>query len=109
MNKILFTLLLLSPLPLFAANGISDVQVIILNLFGNLSYLFMAGTVAFFAYGVVKFILNADDSTEREKGRQFILWAIISFVVIVSIWGLVSFLLGSFGITAGGTPGWIVD
>ena len=32
------------------------------------------------------FILGAENESEREKGKQFVLWGIIGFVVIVSVW-----------------------
>lgn len=58
-----------------------------------------------FIYGVYKyFILGADSDTERAAGRQFVLWGVIGFVVILSVWGLVTVVLSTFGITAGGGP-----
>ena len=44
-----------------------------------------------FLWGIYKyFILGATSDTERQTGRQFVLWGIIGFVVIFSIWGLVA-------------------
>jgi len=44
-----------------------------------------------FLWGVYKyFIYGADSDTEREKGRQFVLWGIIGFVIITAIWGVVN-------------------
>lgn len=55
-----------------------------------------------FLWGVYRyFILGAENETEREKGKQFVLWGIIGFVVIVSVWGLVAVV----GITLGLFPG----
>lgn len=43
-----------------------------------------------FFWGVYKyFILGAASDDDRASGRQFILWGIIGFAVIVSVWGLV--------------------
>lgn len=57
-----------------------------------------------FVYGVYKyFILGADNDTERAAGRQFVLWSLIGFAVILSVWGLVNVLLATFNIAPGGS------
>lgn len=53
--------------------------------------------IVYFIYGVLKYIMNADDSTQREEGRKFMVWGIVALFVIVSIWGLVKLLAGTFG------------
>ena len=48
-----------------------------------------------FLWGVYKyFILGAADEDAQRNGRQFILWGIIGFVVILSVWGLVNVVGG---------------
>jgi len=54
--------------------------------------------IVFFIWGVGQYMLNANDSTKREEGRKFMIWGIISLFVIVSIWGLIKLLTGTFGI-----------
>ena len=57
-----------------------------------------------FLWGVYKyFILGADNEEERKKGRNFAFWAIIGFAVILSVWGLVAVVSGTFGLQPGGT------
>ena len=52
-----------------------------------------------FIWGVVKyFFLSMDNDTERTKGKKFMLWGIIGFVVLFSVWGLVGLLLSTLGI-----------
>lgn len=56
-----------------------------------------------FLWGVYKyFILGADNDTERATGRQFVLWGILGFVVILSVWGLVAVVGSTFGLSPGG-------
>jgi len=44
-----------------------------------------------FLWGVYKyFILGAADEKSRTDGKQFVLWGLIGFVVISSVWGLVN-------------------
>ena len=59
-------------------------------------------TLAFlvFVWGVVNyFFLHGGEEGKREEGRQFILWGIIGMVVLFSVWGFVSILLSTLGIT----------
>ncbi len=58
-----------------------------------------------FLWGVYKyFIAGAASDTEREEGRKFILWGIIGFVVIFSVWGLVGIVGSTLGLSPGGGP-----
>ena len=57
-----------------------------------------------FLYGVYKyFILGATSEEKRAEGRQAVLWGIIGFVVIVSVWGLVNIVMATFGLTSSGS------
>ncbi len=79
---------------------------LILQLVRGLAAFLGTLAIALFLWGVVKFILNAQDAKEREKGKSFMLWGIICIFVLVSIWGLVQFVIGSFGLP-GGSPGYV--
>jgi len=59
--------------------------------------LVFALAIAVFVYGVVKFI-GTEDSSERESGKQFMLWGVIALAVMFSVWGLVSILGNTFGV-----------
>ncbi len=49
-----------------------------------------------FLYGVYKyFILGAASDEDRKSGRQFVLWGVIGFVIIGSLWGLVNIVKGT--------------
>lgn len=57
-----------------------------------------------FIWGVYKyFILGATEEKSREDGRTFVMWSIIGFVVILSVWGLVNIVTSTFNLTTGGT------
>ena len=59
----------------------------------------MAIAFLVFLWGVYKYyIYNADSETERAKGHQTMLWGLIAFVVILSIWGLIAVVRTTFGI-----------
>ncbi|MBP6855226.1 MAG: hypothetical protein KBD26_03690 [Candidatus Pacebacteria bacterium] len=61
--------------------------------------LLIALAVIVFIWGVLKFIMNADDSTKREEGRNFIIWGLVGLFVMVSIWGIVNILNNTFGVS----------
>lgn len=46
----------------------------------------------FFLIGAVKFFFSYNE-TERKQGRDFVLWSVIAFAVMFSVWGLVRVLL----------------
>lgn len=71
---------------------------------GLVAPVLLAIAFIFFLFGVYRyFILGATSDTARETGRVFILWSIIGFVVIFSIWGLVAIVGSTFGLIAGGS------
>ncbi len=51
-----------------------------------------------FIWGVVKFVLNTDNESEREKGKEFMIWGIIALTVMITVWGIVNLLGSSFGL-----------
>lgn len=51
-----------------------------------------------FLWGIFNFfIAGGADEEKREKGKQFMVWGIIGFFVMVSVWGIVNLLVNSFG------------
>lgn len=60
--------------------------------------LFTIATVVFI-WGVIKYIKDAGDSTKRAQGQQHMLWGVIGFVIMLSIYGIIQLLVNFFGIT----------
>jgi len=58
----------------------------------------------YFTYGVIKFLtLDASDkSTSRKEARDSIMWGIVGMVIMFSVYGIIKFVLASFGITTAG-------
>lgn len=49
-----------------------------------------------FIWGVFQyFIAGGHDEEKRDKGKQLMLYGILGFFVMVSVWGLVNILVGS--------------
>ena len=58
-----------------------------------------------FLYGVfMAYIWSRGDPEQVSKGHTFILWGIIGFVVMISLWGLVNVVAQSFGLAGFGAP-----
>jgi hypothetical protein len=55
-------------------------------------------SVIIFIIGIIKYISAADDPSKREEGSKFMLYGIIALFVMISIWGLVGILQGTFGL-----------
>ncbi len=79
---------------------VEDFFTLVLNFInGTLVPLVFAIAFLVFIWGVVKFfILGGGDETKRSEGKQLMIWGIIGFVVMVSLWGIVNLLSeGLFG------------
>jgi uncharacterized membrane protein YcgQ (UPF0703/DUF1980 family) len=59
--------------------------------------------LAFFLYGVVEFIMNADKADEREIGQQHIMWGVIGMFIMFSVFVILRLIENTLGI--GHTPG----
>ena len=65
---------------------------------GTLIPLVFAVALLMFIYGIFKyFILGGADDDEREAGKKLMLWAIVGFVVMVSVFGIVNLIAGGLG------------
>jgi len=50
-----------------------------------------------FLWGLTVFILNADNEEKITEGKTFMVWGVIGLFVMVSVWGIINLLTGSFG------------
>lgn len=57
---------------------------------------FLVGlAVVVFIYGVILFMFSAGGE-KKEEAKQYMFWGIVGIFVMVSIWGLVAILQGTF-------------
>ena len=79
---------------LAAINNVSDVGSFIINTINNVivPVLFAVAFIVFL-WGVFKtFILGANDEEAKTNGKNLMLYGLIGFFVMVSLWGLVNIL-----------------
>jgi len=102
-------------LPLITAaatiNNVNDVGSFIINTINNIlvPVIFAVAFIVFLWGAFQTFILGANDATVKEKGKNLMLWGLIGFFVMVSVWGLVNILTGTVSFSGnsgptGGTP-----
>lgn len=102
------TLLASFALPLVslaAINNVSDAGSFIINTINNIivPVLFAVAFIVFLWGAFDTFILGANKEETKENGKNLMLWGLIGFFVMVSIWGLVNILTGT--ITFGNNTG----
>lgn len=62
------------------------------NILEPIITLLFAFGIAYFLFGVMKFVLNQDNETEQEEGKKHMLWGIVGIAVMVSAWGILHFV-----------------
>lgn len=64
---------------------------------GTLVPLVFAIAFIVFIWGVLRyFFFNAGNPEKRAEGKNFIMYGLIGFFVMLSVWGLVNLLVGTF-------------
>jgi Type IV secretion system pilin len=57
-----------------------------------------------FIWGMFKaFILGGSDPEKQSEGKQLMLYAIVGFVIMVALWGVVNLVIGVFGFDSSAT------
>ena len=96
-------------------NDISGLGSFIIDTINNVivPVLFAVAFIVFLWGAFTTFILGAGSEEAKDKGKSLMLYSLIGFFVMVSIWGLVNILVGSIGLNnsgpAGGIPSAGVD
>ncbi|MFZ1987509.1 MAG: hypothetical protein WAV21_00525 [Minisyncoccia bacterium] len=95
------------PLLAFAqANNLNDLGQQIIDIINTIVVpLIFAVAFVVFIWGVFQFfIVGGSDEEARGKGRDLMIWGLIGFFVMVSVWGLVNILVGTFDLNTGAAP-----
>lgn len=99
MKKIALITLGAGFLPWIAFAQVSDVNTLldlVRNIVNALLPIIIAFAVLFFFYGLVKYVLSANDEGARSEARSIMIWGIIIIFVMVSVFGLVNILIRTF-------------
>lgn len=104
MKKYFLLTLSFIPVALYASGGpvesftLKDVIGYVLSLLQTLVPIL--GVLAFiiFFWGLSKFILNAGNKGEIEKGRNYMLWGILALFILLTYKVIVTFISGDLGL-----------
>lgn len=79
--------------------SIQNSLITIINLINKYVIPLLIGfAVLMFLYGLVQYVTSGGEEGAREKARYTILYGIIVIAVMVSVYGLVRFVLNTFGL-----------
>jgi hypothetical protein len=84
--------------PVSTQQGLSSFITWLQTLMGLIVPILIGLAIIVFLYGVLRFIFNAGDEAKRSEGKMFIIYGLIGIVIMVSVWGLVGFIQGTFGL-----------
>lgn len=52
--------------------------------------LLFALAVAYFLFGLMKFIMSQDSEEAQSAGKQHMVWGVIGIAIMVSVWGILN-------------------
>ena len=88
-----------------AGSVVCVAQTILYIINGVLVPVLFAVAFIVFLYGIAKaYIFSQGEPEEISKGHKLILWGIIAFVVMISLWGLVNVVANTFGLYGASAP-----
>ncbi len=59
----------------------------------------------YFLYGIIKFLSLDAANKSRVEARNAIMWGIVGMIIMVSVFGIIKFVLDTFGVTVPATTG----
>lgn len=63
-----------------------------------IEFAFIIATVIFL-WGVLEFIMGADDKEKRQKGKDHMLWGFVGFVIMFGVYGIIMIVTNTIGVT----------
>ena len=83
--------------------GIADTVLYLINSVA-VPLLFAISFIVFL-YGIANaYILHPGDEAAVTKGHKLVLWGLIGFAVMISLWGLVNVVASTFGLYGASAP-----
>jgi uncharacterized membrane protein YuzA (DUF378 family) len=105
--KLVTSLLVLVPSLCFAATNmkLSDLIAKIAQYFNLALYLMMGLAVVMFVWYVIKYFIQPE-KVNKAEAAQYVLWSVVGFFIILSLWGLVNILISTFDLGTGSPSTW---
>ena len=67
----------------------------VVNIMDKIVGILVAASLLIFFWGLAKFVYASGDAGEHLRGRQLMVWGIVVFFVMGSIWGIIQFMSNS--------------
>ena len=77
-------------------NSIEDLIFVVGDILLRIVPVLIGIAVVFFLIGVIRYITAGEDEEKRTAGRNMMIYGIIGLFVMISVWGLVNILKGTF-------------
>lgn len=74
---------------------LAKIQILIIN---PLIGLLFALALMFFLWGLMQFILNANNEEGRTAGKNHMIWGIVGMFIMVSAYAIIDILRNTFGL-----------
>lgn len=89
-----------------SCTGLCGIASIVLGLINTvLVPLLFAVAFIVFLYGIAKtYIFSHGEPSEVVEGHKLLLWGLIGFAIMVSVWGIVNVVTDTFGLNRRGSP-----
>jgi len=66
--------------------------------------LLFAVALAYFVWGVFRFLSLQESDKEREDGKAHMIWGIIGMFIMIAVFGIINLIIGTFGLTGVPVP-----
>ncbi|KKU58665.1 MAG: hypothetical protein UX81_C0018G0007 [Parcubacteria group bacterium GW2011_GWA2_47_12] len=109
MKKFIFSLFFASPFLVFAQTlrnqlllnpaartPLGNIVLILLDLLSLVSFIVGALTLIWFFWGIIQYVLKADNEEKQTEARSYMIYAVIGMFVMFSIFGLVNLVRNTF-------------
>ena len=111
MKKVIYAVLTFAPVLALAQAGTTNLSGVS-NLVGSIGGIInkiipvlFALAILYFFWGIVTYIRSAGNPEEAAKGKSIMIYGIIAIFVMASVYGLVSWLQGTLGISGNNGTG----
>jgi hypothetical protein len=97
--------IIVSPLVAYAqTKTLATLISTIVGYFNIILDLIMGMAVVMFVWYVIQYFIQPND--KRAEGAQYVMWAVVGFFVILSMWGLVNILTNTFNLGNNNPSSW---
>lgn len=93
-----FSAFMLFVIPVHAAQIDTLVRAVNKFVINPLIILIFAVALAYFLFGVVGFLVKADNEEARTKGKKHMLWGIVGMFIMIAVFAIMQILITSLGV-----------